>query len=152
MSQIITNLLDRKKGGPCQICSEIHIPQNRCRFEALATKITKLMEANGMIPQILAANKEATTLAQYYQQLLKQADYAMTVVQEVLAENGQEGLFNKILARIDEWQKSKTSNQPTEGPEQIPLFTPESSTQSETPITNFTKKKSGSDSLENSEK
>lgn len=148
MSEIVTNLLDRKKGGACQICGVPHPIQNRCKSEDLIRVVTKLREANSFIPQILAANKEATELAQHFQDLLKIADRAHTFLMETLAKYGETGeqIKNKYLGEIDSWAKASTSQDTAE---QLPLI-PENSVQTETPTTNFTEKNPGRDSLKNS--
>lgn len=149
MSEIITNLLDRKKGGACQICGTPHSIQNRCSSTDLIRVVTKLREANNFIPQILAANKEATELAQHFQDLLKIADRAHTALMEILAKYGDTGeqIKNEYLGEIEGWAKAST-NQGTE--EQMPLFNPENLAPTETPITNSTEKSPGSDSLKGS--
>lgn len=131
MTNLITDLMDRK-GKPCGICNEMHIPQNRCRFDALARKIQKLMEANALIPQILQHNKEATELAKHFQGLLKQADGAHTILMGILEDpkyaDGQ-AIKERYLEELNKWAASKLTSQDTE--EQLPLFSQENSTPSE---------------------
>lgn len=119
----VRSILERKQGGPCAICNEAHPIQNRCRYEALAAKITKLTEANSFIPQILQANKEATSLAIHYQGLLKKADEAHAILMEILEKHGETGEQIKLeyLERLDKWA-SKSINQDTQ--EQLNLFSP----------------------------
>lgn len=89
------------------MCNEAHPVQNRCRSEALLHKVVKLMEANALIPQILQHNKEATETAMYFQDLLKKADQAHTVLMEILARNGEIGekIKNEYLEELDKWAK-----------------------------------------------
>lgn len=147
---IITNILDRKQGGPCQICNESHDIKTRCRFEAMARKIVRLTEANSYIPSILAANKEATTLAQHFQSLLKKADQAHTILMEILSlpeyPDG-ELIKARYLGELDKWAKESIS-QDTQ--EQLELLAPENSTPPETPTTNCTSQGNGSDFPKNS--
>lgn len=112
---------------PCGLCAELHVPAVKCNFRALATRVTKLLEANALIPQILTAQKEATVTAQYFQQILKKADQSHTILLEVLAEyeyTGEE-IKNKYLERLDEWAKGNLS---LDTSEQQDLFSQESST------------------------
>lgn len=129
MSNILVDLQDRK-GKPCHLCNEMHIPQNRCRFEALASKIVRLTEANSLIPGLLASNKEATDLAENFRELLKRADQAHSILMEVLAENGDLGLQigNTYLERLNEWANQSTSQGTSE---KIHPSSPESSTPNE---------------------
>lgn len=154
MGNLITDLQSRK-GKPCHICNEMHIPQNRCRFDALATKITKLMEANSLIPQILQHNKEATDLARHFQGLLKRADEAHTLLMGILEDpTYPDGLIIKAiyLEELDKWAASKLTSQDTSAPEQMPLFTQENLTPPETQTENSTSPTSGETSPSGSER
>lgn len=115
MTNLITKLNDQK-GKPCAICNEIHIPQNRCRFDALAKKIAQLQEANQSIPSLLEAIKEAVESAQTFQALLKQTDRVHTILWEVLSEHGEVGeeIKKEFLKRTDEWLAKEHTNQDTE--------------------------------------
>ena len=96
--------------------------QNRCSYEALVRKITKLSEANSLIPSILAANKEAVNTATQFQAMLKQADKANDILLEVLADHGEVGekIKNEYLGQVNQWvsehfsQDTKESQQDTE--------------------------------------
>lgn len=125
------NILDiRGQQKHCQLCTELHVPSTKCRFQALASRITKLLEANSMIPSILQAHKESVTIAQHFQILLKKADQAHAILEEVLKEyeyTGEE-IKTKYLGRLDEWAKGNLN---LDTSEQLPLFSPASSIPSE---------------------
>ncbi len=116
MTSIITDLAERK-GKACPVCLEMHVPQNRCRYEQLAGRITKLSQANQLIPSILQANKEAVTMAEHYRHLLKTADQAQTILQEVLAKHGDIGkqIQDEYMEAVDKWA-SQLSSQDTKEP------------------------------------
>ena len=105
----MTNLIKLERGGignrACGVCNEMHVPQNRCSYEALVRKITKLSEANSLIPSILAANKEAVNTATQFQAMLKQADKANDILLEVLADHGEVGekIKNEYLGQVIQW-------------------------------------------------
>ena len=129
----MTNLIKLERGSignrTCGVCNEMHVPQNRCSYEALVRKITKLSEANSLIPSILSANKEAVNTATQFQAMLKQADKSNDILMEILASHGTIGeqIKNEYLGKVDEWA-SKYFSQDTK--EQTPDT--ESSTPSET--------------------
>ena len=152
MSEIITNLLDRKKGGACQICGTPHSIQNRCASADLIRVVTKLREANSFIPQILQANKEATELATHFQDLLKIADKAHIFLMETLTKHGDIGeqIKNEYLGELDSWTKQKVESTNQDTSEQLPLFNQESSTPSETSDKLSTTTESGEISPKNS--
>jgi hypothetical protein len=130
MTNLITELASRK-GKPCNICDEMHSSQNRCRYERLATKIVKLLEANSFIPQLIQHNKESTEIATHFQSLLKKADQAHTILMEVLSRHGDMGEKIKIeyLEKLNTWadQHSSQDTLDQRGPS-----SPENSTPSET--------------------
>lgn len=97
--------------NPCNLCGELHVPQNKCRHEALLKKITMLSEANRMIPNILQANKEAVETSKSFQQLLLQADKANDFLMEVLVAHGEIGetIKNEYLLKVDTWVKEHFS-------------------------------------------
>lgn len=111
----MTNLIKLERGSvgnsPCALCNQMHVPQNKCSFEALAKKIMLLTEANRTIPSILQANKEAVTTARQFQILLKSADKANDILFEVLAAHGEIGetIKNEYLKGLDEWAKVHSS-------------------------------------------
>lgn len=148
MTNLITDLASRK-GKPCHICGEKHIPQNRCRFEAMASKIARLTEANGLIPQILNHNKEATDLATHFRSLLKKADEAHAILMGVLEQHGEIGakIRNEYLGELDKWASESTNQDTTE---QLELSSQENLTQQEMQTENSMSQKSGEDSPENS--
>ena len=129
----MTNLIKLERGSignrACGVCNEMHVPQNRCSYETLVRKITKLSEANSLIPSILSANKEAVNTATQFQAMLKQADKSNDILMEILASHGAVGeqIKNEYLGKVDEWA-SKYFSQDTK--EQTPDT--ESSTPSET--------------------
>lgn len=116
------NIIKLERGGvgnnPCTICSELHIPQNRCRHEALVKKISLLSEANSHIPAILQANKEAVDTATQFQNIIKQADMAHTLLLEILAEHGDVGedIKTQYLTKLD--KLAATIQQVTVKPEE----------------------------------
>lgn len=87
------------------------MPQNRCKYETLVSKISYLSDANKMIPAILAANKEAVITSSQFQILLRQADKAQEILLEVLASKGELGeeIKNEYLGRVNEWVKEHFS-------------------------------------------
>lgn len=68
---------------PCQICGAFHIPQNNCKFDDLAKRISLLIESNKMIPSILQANKEAVDTAKMFQSILNDSIKAFDLLQEI---------------------------------------------------------------------
>lgn len=62
----------------CPICNEAHAKTNRCSYDTLVRSIhgmrehiQQLMKANGVIPSVLAANKEAVETARSFQQIIR---------------------------------------------------------------------------------
>ena len=145
MTGIIRELADRKKSG-CPICAEFHAPATRCRFEAMAGRITKLLEANKLIPSLLAANQEATKLAQYYQGLLNKADAAHTILMTILEGHEEIGeqIAEEYIGALDTWA-TPYINQNTAEPLQPSVQ--ESSTPNETEDKPSTTTESGGSSL-----
>lgn len=110
----------------CQICGKIHIPANKCANQDLVHRIHKLLEANAIIPSILAANKEAVDLAAYFQDLNAKADYGFTLIQEVCAAHGETGEKIKLefMERLDKWVAEFTNrdtSQQTQNTDQLTL-------------------------------
>ncbi len=126
------DLLDRKNGSPCPLCSVIHRPQVQCTREHLASKITKLLEANAMIPGLLQHNKEATQIASGLQHIVKKADEAHNILMEVLSNHGEIGetIQREYMERLDKWAANVPSNPDTTV--QGELFSQEPSTSPET--------------------
>lgn len=155
MSSIITDLLDRKKGGSCKLCGHIHDVKQKCNFQHLASIILKLREANSFIPQILQANKEAVDTAKQFQEIIRDADHAHTILMEILSlpeyPDG-ELIKQRYLEELDRWAKRRAKEKSTDQgtQEQLELSIPEDSTQSETPTTSSTSPESGSDSQKSS--
>jgi hypothetical protein len=118
MSNVLVDLADRK-GKPCITCGEMHIIQNRCRHEVLVRRIAGLQEANGCIPSLLQANKEATDVAKCFQGLIKKADEAHTILMGILTKHGEPGeaIKTEYLEELDKWHK-ETLSQDTEQPTQ----------------------------------
>ena len=103
------DLLDRKNGSPCPLCSVIHRPQVQCAREHLAAKITKLLEANAMIPGLLQHNKEATESAVGFQTIIKKFDGALMLLMDILAGHGEVGeqIKNEYMEKLDLWIKNE---------------------------------------------
>jgi hypothetical protein len=155
---VLVDLLNKKEGKPCNICSEIHLPKFQCRHQALVSKIVKLMEANSMIPSILHANKEATTLASGFQHLLKKADEAHSILMSVLDSHGEEGfkIKEEYLERLNKWAEKDRTDQKDQEPtnpdtsEQLSLFNHEHLTPEESKTKSSTGLSSGGNSLSSS--
>lgn len=144
---ILTGLLDRKNGSPCAVCGEMHHIQDPCRRQAMASKITKLMEANSMIPGLLQHNKEATILAQQYREILKRVDESHGVLLEVFDSHGEIGkkMKEEYLEKLDKWVAA--DNEPTSQNtlDQQELFSPEVLTSIGTGTKNSTTPSPGED-------
>lgn len=146
---ILTNLLDRKNGGACSVCGYTHNIQTQCSREAMAFRISKLLEANQIIPSLLQANKEATVLAGGYKMLLKKADEAHAILMNILETHGDTGakIREEYLGALNSWAETKeeSTSQGTSDnqPEQLSLFSQENSISPETVTNHFTKQPSG---------
>lgn len=121
--------LDRGAMGnrPCHLCMEVHVPQNKCKFDVLAKRVNQLLLANQVIPQLMANVKEAATTAAYFQNLLKQADKAHEILMNILSRHGDIGktIEQQYLEGLNLWAAA-TMNQEAEKPQE------ELSTSSET--------------------
>ena len=107
----MTSIFDMNQGVKfCQVCGEGHKQMQKCGHEALVRRVTRLLEANRLIPQLMQANKEAVTTAAEFQLLLKQADQAQMFIQEVLADYGDTGveIYQKYLTKVDAWAQAST--------------------------------------------
>jgi len=95
----------------CPVCAEKHIPQNRCRYEALVSVNTRLREANSMIPAILNANKQAVQTAEQFRFMLKKADEANAILQTILAKHGDIGktIQTEYFEELETWASKHTS-------------------------------------------
>ena len=142
----VTNLKDAlaRKGGVCQICNHAHSLQQPCSREAMAHKITKLMEANSMIPGLLQHNKQATEIAEHFRGMLKRADEAHTMLMDILAGHGEIGIKirDEYMERLNKWAEAELTSQDTSD-NQLSLFSQEQSTSNGTEIKNSTRQPSG---------
>lgn len=151
MSNIITDIQSRK-GKPCHLCGHLHDIKSKCNGQHLAHMIVRLKEANGMIPSILKANKEAVETAQAFQEIIKDADQAHTILMEVLSmpeyPDG-ELIRQRYLEELDKWQKQKVaqkSTSPATSDPQLGLFDQENSTPAGTQTKGSTDLESGNNS------
>ena len=93
----MSGIIKLSRGGignnTCDVCGEHHIPQNKCRSEALVRRISLLKEANQVIPSLLQANKDAVDTAKAFQDILKETDAVMEKLKEIChrEEYGQLG-------------------------------------------------------------
>jgi hypothetical protein len=146
MSGVVTSLQDivqRKQGGPCPMCSYIHPLDTLCTREALFHKIKKLMEANGLIPLMQSHIKEVTGMASQYLMMLKKAGDSHELLLEVLKEYGDIGEKIRLdyMERLDKWASQKSTSQDT--PEQLELFSQNKSISKETETKNSMEKSTG---------
>lgn len=108
----LQDALDRKN-GPCPVCNQMHNLQTQCSREALASKITKLMEANSLIPGLLQQNKQVTEIAKNFQSLLVKADEAHTILMDLLTGWGDIGeeIKKTYLEKLNSWAPKEIINQ-----------------------------------------
>lgn len=123
---------------PCSLCNQHHSMQKVCTFQALAGRVAKLLEANQSIPPILAANKEATTLAKYYLSMVQESAQAITIIEQVISEHPDgEKLKASYMERLDQWRKEHFSQDTEKQAESTePSMSQESETKSSTGPTN----------------
>lgn len=143
---ILTGLLDRKNGAPCPVCGVIHMITNPCGRPEMTARIQKLLEATAMIPAILQANKEATTLAEGFRHIVKKADEAHGLLIDVLNGHGDIGkqILQEYLERLDTWAKEETKEPTSQDTSDQPaLFDQEHLTPNAIKISDSTKLQHG---------
>lgn len=121
MSSVIKLARGSMGDMPCGICGEKHVPQNKCRHEALTQKLSLYNEANKMIGPLMAANTEAIAAGKQMEVMAKQLEAALSIMQDVVKEKCEPKLTDEIkdefLARMDIWLK-ESLNLATEQREQ----------------------------------
>ena len=140
----MNNLLSLNKNGPCGICGMPHKATNPCNQQAMAVKITRLMQANALIPGLMEANKEAVNCAQVYQFESKKWEKQFEMLVEVVMAHAtnRDDIMKEFMGRLDVWLKDlKPIKQDTS--EQQSLFNPEPLTSPETETSDSTKQPSG---------
>jgi len=104
-----------RKSGLCEICNEPHPIQNKCGYDAMVRRITKLLEANRLIPSILEANKELTDLANMFKTMANDSAKALAIAEKAAMEfdNGTQ-VWKRFQEKLEEaWQARETLNQGT---------------------------------------
>lgn len=101
-------------GQGCPTCLEVHSLKSRCSHDALVRRISKLAEANKLIPSIMKANKEATDLANTFRMTARDVSRAIAICQELILEQpGGTEIWIEFEKRLEQrWEK--TSPQDTD--------------------------------------
>lgn len=135
-----------RKNGPCPVCGHMHAIQTQCAREALAQRISKLMEANSLIPGLLSQNKEVTELAENFRMMLVKVDDTHTILMQILSTYGNTGkeIEQKYMEALDAWapKAKEPINQDT--CDQQSLFSQEFLTPQEKKISDSTERVIGS--------